>query len=300
MFSFILFIHCSSYISNTNEINREVLFVECIEPTIDVMAILAEGVNIASQEEIEDPTIELLFEFLIKGGNLEDYEKSILMAQRHNKTDNVDNYKIIKPKNISTNLISQLDEMKEKFDCIKNEFHVRFTNNYNIEVKIESNNEEIKEINDNRRYLRKLFNNYHKELSDNTENIKYDLIVLGFPENLFLISALDFIKDVCDFVIPKKNNLSLYYNSGNLIKQFELEVWKIKELTENINIPSLIDSMINTFKNKTNEYKEIFNDLGWLKLSFNRFYTHKEEICSQLLKICQKIQKLIVIKEYLP
>ncbi|WUR02617.1 uncharacterized protein VNE69_02141 [Vairimorpha necatrix] len=304
MFLFITSLNCSGHVFDTIETNKECIFhVEneksfCknvnIEPKIDVMTILSESYDEITQDLNEDSTMECLFEYLIKGGDFDLFKGPSINDQTLDKIIiNNNNNDIGKQTNCPDPLELQLNEIKEKFRCIKNDFGILFSDHSNYKSKIIFETKEVKEIYELRSYLRQYFRRYQKVLSAYAENIISKLIALNSENNLSIFNTLVFIIEFCDFIIPKKNNLSLFSKSKKLLYKTEQEIWKLKIALNVIDIPKLIDLMQRQFKKVNVKDIEIYNDLGRLKYNFNKFCKTKADIVYFLRILCQKIANII-------
>ncbi|WUR02722.1 uncharacterized protein VNE69_02241 [Vairimorpha necatrix] len=301
MFLFISLIKCSNNIYNTNEIcTRFLLNVESKENTfsfkmndtkIDFNLILAEGNNEMTLEENLDPNMEILFEYLINGGDFELYKKSL------RANNNSLHYDSINEKDTKLNkhmtLQQQLINMQIEFEKIKEECILNFVKSPYYKTKITFNKKQTEKINNCRNSIMKFFKSFACKISYYTHDCENKLRKLNFLDNKQVFVVLKFVKDVFNFIKPKHSSLRLAEDSLLLLYNFSMVRWKLLKVMDVIYIPDLLISTYNFFESnmprKYSEEARILDDLNYLRNKFNYIYNKKDILSSRLQKICQII-----------
>ncbi|WUR02630.1 uncharacterized protein VNE69_02154 [Vairimorpha necatrix] len=303
MLLFITVLKCSFNNNKTIENNTRLLFKIGKEENInnlkitgskhDFMTILAEGNNEMAPDVYYDPNTEILFEYLINGGDFEQYKRSYY-ANNPSLCENIKITKKLK-KNSHKTLKDQLNDMKDKFDSIKKECRIHFGKRPDYQTKIKFNKEETKNIIFYRSYIGKFFLYFTNKIIYYTKNIEDDILKLNFPDNEQAILVLEFVRDVFNFIKPKNNNLHLNDDSLHLLYNFSKVNWKIRKITDVFRMPLLLalthEYCERRMPNKCYIRNSILNDLIKLKNKWIHIYSKKEKLSSYCAHICQIIAK---------
>ncbi|WUR02596.1 uncharacterized protein VNE69_02121 [Vairimorpha necatrix] len=302
MFIFIVFFKCSANFFNTGETSTQLQFDNQKKNNEDIfIKFLTKENNKAPQEERVDPTIEVLFEHLIKGGNLETY-KGLTTNDNCQQIDNVNSNSTANDIEDYLFLNHQLNEMKDKFNNIKLKLAELFPKKTKRVIVVKFNKDEKNKIKFNRRYLCKRFLKYKIKMYNFAIKIKDELSKLNYFDMNIVFDCLDFIIEISDFVIPKINKLYLRKFSHSLLDSLSLDCWKIEEVINVIDIPRFISCIyiILDFKikNKNKKIISILNDMVELKDNFSFFYKQKIMPVSRINEICEIIrEKHNIIKQ---
>ncbi|WUR02587.1 uncharacterized protein VNE69_02112 [Vairimorpha necatrix] len=296
MYLFISLLICSSPHFESNEISMLFHYDHKINnyEDLDIMTILAEGGNDLTHIDYSDHTTEDLFEYLLSGGKLEYYKVDTYASTHQHIYDCKINNKVTEIYSF-VSLDNLLNLMNDKFNQIKNEYETIFTlKQFKFETIIFSDFD-MKTIKRNRNYLRRCSLIYECALSNYIEHIINTLSLIKSDDTAKIIISLNFMKDVANFIIFKKTNLSLRYYSRNLLDTCSRDIWKIHTVTNNICMMSLIDEIIyfckNALKIRDNEKWQIVENVDNLRRSFVNFIEEKNQFCKRLNEICEIIKK---------
>ncbi|WUR02628.1 putative SP-containing protein [Vairimorpha necatrix] len=292
MYLFISLLNCFHCTAKTNETNLKSGqdHIENSNDNINIMKILSEGNNEIDLNENRDPSMEKLFEYLVNGGDYEQYKKSTCAIKHFFtpdvlfKSNKVDNH---------TTLEQQLYNMREKLDRITEECQLYFSKVPENKIKIIFNRQENKKISYYRHFISKFFLYFKRKISNHIANIADNIEKTKFSDCGNVMSVLHFVKAVFDFLKPKINSLRLNDDSLLLLYEFSLVNWKILMVMNIINVPDLI---LNTYNychnrmpNKTSNEACILDELVFLKNKLSYIYNQKDFLSSRLYKICQII-----------
>ncbi|WUR02526.1 uncharacterized protein VNE69_02053 [Vairimorpha necatrix] len=293
---------------NTAELNLNNYINENTDENIDFISILYEETS----ELINDNDMELmteeLFEHLINGG---DYDKYLEKLKKPQIVDNINsheipenevflNHDILHDSNIVNNCIfidKQLTEMRDKFNQIIDESKNLFPMPHNEIFFINFKFDEFEKIKNNRKYLRERFVIHENNLLGRARNIKDLFKKEKFIDNFNIISTLDFIIEVFEYVIPRNNNLKVKIRGLQLKFLFSLDKWKIEQVFANIFLDNLINAIYQNCKismpAKGIKEIQILKNLKSLRTNFCNFNDQKDKLCKLMRETYEIIAKYL-------
>ncbi|WUR02995.1 uncharacterized protein VNE69_03208 [Vairimorpha necatrix] len=147
------------------------------------------------------------------------------------------------------------------------------------------------EINNLRNYIDSFKYRYREKMMKRTTSIKEQIEKKSFFGNGVIIDALEFIKEINEYIICKTTKLYIKHDILQVIHNLKLLIWKIYEITNAINVPDLIESIYGIYCNKLEIKKgkknKVAKDITLLKRSFIKFYdTGKTELNNRVKAVC--------------